>query len=174
MVENMLDGIEVRLGTDYLKDKAYWNNQAKVIVYTGPVDSYFDYSLGPLEYRSVRFETQLLDIADFQGKAVINYTDRDIPWTRITEHKWFNFGRDENGNSIPETVISREYSHEWKPGDDPFYPVNNAKNEKLYNNYKKMAAAEKNIIFGGRLAEYRYYDMDQVIEAALKKAKEQF
>ena len=172
MVENMLDGIEVRLNIDYLADKEYWDSQAEKIIYTGPIDAYFNYSLGNLEYRSVRFETEVLDKPNFQGNAAVNYTDRETPWTRIIEHKWFEFGKDENGIDLPKTVISREYSSEWKPGDEPYYPVNDERNSKLYQEYKKLAEQEKNVIFGGRLGEYKYYDMDQVIATALGKAKE--
>lgn len=171
MVENMLDGIEVRLSTDYLKDKEYFDSIAEKVVYTGAIDAYFGYSLGALEYRSVRFETETLDIPNFQGNAAVNYTDRETPWTRIIEHKWFEFGRDENGAQLPKTVISREYSSEWKKGDEPYYPVNDEKNSALYARYKELALAEKNVIFGGRLGEYKYYDMDQVIEAALDSAR---
>ena len=171
MVENMLDGIEVRLGVDYLEHKAGLDRLAGTIVYTGPIDAYFDYKLGYLEYRSVRFETELLDMPNFQGNAAVNYTDRETPWTRIIEHKWFEFGKDEQGNYLPKTVISREYSSEWKPGDEPYYPVNDEKNSSLYAEYKKLADAEKNVIFGGRLAEYKYYDMDQVVAAAMEMSK---
>lgn len=170
MVERMLDGIEIELNTDYLVDKAYWDSQAEKIVYTGPIDAYFNYRLGNLEYRSVRFETELLDMSNFQGNAAVNYTDAETPWTRIIEHKWFEFGKDNVGNDLPKTVISREYSSEWKPGDEPYYPVNDEKNSKLYSEYKECADKEHRIIFGGRLGEYKYYDMDQVINAALEKA----
>ncbi len=160
MVENLLDGIEVRLNTDYLQQKDELDNLTSRVIYTGPIDAYFNYKLGYLEYRSVRFETELLDIPNFQGNAAVNYTDRETPWTRIIEHKWFEFGKDEKGNEIPKTIISREYSSEWKPGDEPYYPVNDTKNCLLYSEYKKLADAEENVIFGGRLGEYRYYDMD--------------
>ena len=170
MVEKMLEGIEVKLDTDYLADKEYWDSQASHVVFTGPVDAYFNYSLGNLEYRSVRFENELLDIPNFQGNSAVNYTDRETPWTRIIEHKWFEFGKDDEGNDLPKTVISREYSSEWKPGDEPYYPVNDEKNSALYAKYKELADAEPNVIFGGRLGEYKYYDMDQVIAAALDKA----
>ena len=173
MIETMLNGIEVRLGKDYLKEKAKWDNMAKKIVYTGPIDAYFNYCFGPLEYRSVRFETELLDKPNFQGNAAVNYTDRETPWTRIIEHKWFEFGKDEDGNDLPKTVISREYSSEWQPGDEPYYPVNDEKNGVLYKQYKEMADKEKNVIFGGRLGEYKYYDMDQVIDAALEKCQKE-
>jgi len=172
MVANMLDGIEVRLNTDYLKDKASLDSLAETVVYTGPIDAYFNYSLGYLEYRSVRFETEVLDKPNFQGNAAVNYTDAETPWTRIIEHKWFEFGKDENGNDLPKTVISREYSSEWKPGDEPYYPVNDEKNGELYKKYRELAEKEKNVVFGGRLGEYRYYDMDKVLRAALDKAKE--
>ena len=140
---------------------------AEKVIYTGPIDAYFDYKLGELEYRSVRFETEVLDQPNFQGNAAVNYTDAETPWTRIIEHKWFEFGKDEEGNDLPKTVISREYSSEWKLGDEPYYPVNDEKNGKLYEEYKKLAEKEENIIFGGRLGEYKYYDMDAVIAAAL-------
>ncbi len=171
MVEKMLEGIEVRTGVDYLANKADFDKMAKRIIYTGPIDAYFNYSLGTLEYRSVRFETELLDMPNFQGNAAVNYTDADTPWTRIIEHKWFEFGKDEEGKDLPKTVISKEYSSEWKPGDEPYYPVNDEKNSLLYEKYKVMAVKEENVIFGGRLGEYKYYDMDQVIAAALEKVK---
>ena len=168
LVERMLEGVEVRLNTEYLANKAELDALAEKVVYTGPIDAYFDYRFGALEYRSVRFETEVLDMPNFQGNAAVNYTDRETPWTRIIEHKWFEFGKDEQGNDLPKTVISREYSSEWKVGDEPYYPVNDAKNGALYRQYKELAAGEKNVIFGGRLGEYRYYDMDQVIAAALE------
>ena len=170
MVENMLEGVEVRLNVDYFKEKATLDSIAEKVVYTGPVDAYFDYRLGALEYRSVRFETEVLDMPNFQGNAAVNYTDAETPWTRIIEHKWFEFGRDAEGQELPRTVISREYSSEWKPGDEPYYPVNDEKNGKLYAAYRELVAQEKNTIFGGRLGEYKYYDMDQVIAAALELA----
>ena len=172
LVEHLLEGIEVRLNTDYLEQKEALDRLAETVVYTGPIDAYFGYSLGALEYRSVRFEPEVLDIPNFQGTAAVNYTDRETPWTRIIEHKWFEFGKDEQGQDLPKTVISREYSSEWKPGDEPYYPVNDEKNGALYAEYKKLADAEQNVIFGGRLAEYRYYDMDAVIASALKKSEE--
>jgi UDP-galactopyranose mutase len=171
MVENMLEGIEVRLGVDYLENRADLDALAEKVVYTGPIDAYFGFSLGNLEYRSVRFETELLDIPNFQGNAAVNYTDRETPWTRIIEHKWFQFGKDEDGNDLPKTVISREYSSEWKPGDEPYYPVNDEKNAKLYGKYLALADREEKVLFGGRLGEYKYYDMDQVIAAALKASR---
>lgn len=168
MVERMLDGTEVKLNIDYLTDKKYWDSQAEKVIYTGPIDAYFDYSLGNLEYRSVRFETELLNQPNFQGNAVVNYTDADTPWTQIIEHKWFEFGKDEDGNDLSKTVISKEYSSEWKPGDEPYYPVNDERNSKLYIAYKKLTDKEEKVIFGGRLGEYKYYDMDQVIDSAMK------
>lgn len=170
LVENLLDGIEVRLNVDYLQDKPALDALAERVVYTGPIDAYFAYSLGSLEYRSVRFETELLDKPNFQGNAAVNYTDAESPYTRVIEHKWFTFGKDEAGNDLPKTVISREYSSEWHPGDEPYYPVNDAKNSALYAKYKAMADKEQNILFGGRLGEYKYYDMDAVIAAALSAA----
>ena len=161
MVENLLDGIEVRLSEDYLEKKAEYDALAKKVIYTGAIDAYFDYQLGALEYRSVRFENEVLDMPNFQGNAAVNYTDAETPWTRIIEHKWFEFGNQ------PKTVISREYSSEWKLGDEPYYPVNDEKNSNLYAEYKKLADMEENIIFGGRLGEYKYYDMDAVIDSAL-------
>lgn len=172
LVEHLLEGMEVHLNIDYLEQKEKLDRLAETVVYTGPIDAYFGYSLGALEYRSVRFETEVLDIPNFQGNAAVNYTDRETPWTRIIEHKWFEFGKDEQGQELPKTVISREYSSEWKPGDEPYYPVNDEKNGALYAEYKKLADAEQNVIFGGRLAEYRYYDMDAVIASALQKSEE--
>jgi len=164
MVANMLGDVEVRLETDYFNNKAEFDSMADKVVYTGPVDAYFDYRLGALQYRSVRFETEVLDTDNFQGNAVVNYTDSETPYTRIIEHKHFEFGTQE------KTVISREYSAEWQPGDEPYYPVNDDKNSALYAQYKELADKEEKVIFGGRLGEYRYYDMDKVIEAALETA----
>ena len=168
MVENMLEGIEVRLNTDYLENKEELDSLADKVVYTGPIDAYFNYKLGALEYRSVRFETEVLDKPNFQGNAAVNYTDAETPWTRIIEHKWFEFG------TQPKTVISREYSSEWKLGDEPYYPVNDEKNGALYAEYKKLGETETKVIFGGRLGEYKYYDMDAVIAAALDRVKKEF
>ena len=168
MVENMLEGIEVRQNVDYLADKETYDAMADQVIYTGPIDAYFNYALGNLEYRSVRFENELLDKPNFQGNAAVNYTDAETPWTRIIEHKWFEFGKDEEGHDLPKTVISREYSSEWKPGDEPYYPVNDEKNGALYLRYKELADKEQKVIFGGRLGEYKYYDMDAVIDAALR------
>jgi UDP-galactopyranose mutase len=167
LVSNLLEGIEVRTGTDYLKQKAELDAEAERVIYTGPIDEYFGYSLGALQYRSVRFETEVLDKPNFQGNAAVNYTDRETPWTRIIEHKWFEFGKDADGNDLPKTVISREYSSEWKVGDEPYYPVNDRRNGELYERYRQLAKKERRVIFGGRLGQYRYYDMDAVIDAAL-------
>ncbi len=167
MVANMLEGVEVRLGEDYLADRAKWDAVAERVVYTGPIDAFFGHRLGNLAYRSVRFETETLDMPSFQGNAAVNYTDRETPWTRIIEHKWFQFGKDDGGNDLPKTVISREYSSEWRPGDEPYYPVNDEKNNRLYGEYRALADAQDRVIFAGRLGEYKYYDMDQAIAAAL-------
>lgn len=171
LVANMLEGIEVRLNEDYLENKEKWDALADKVVYTGPIDAYFHYEYGPLEYRSVRFETELLDKPNYQGIAAMNYTDRETPWTRIIEHKWFQFGKDDNGNDLPKTVISREYSSEWKVGDEPYYPVNDEKNSVLYQKYRQRAADEKKVLFGGWLGEYKYYDMDAVLGVALAAFK---
>ena len=171
LVENLLEGIEVRLGVDYLEHKEELDALAEKVVYTGPIDAYFGYRLGALEYRSVRFENELLDIPNFQGNAAVNSTDAETPYTRIIEHKWFTFGKDEEGRDLPKTIISREYSSEWHPGDEPYYPVNDEKNGALYAKYKALADQEQKVIFGGRLGEYKYYDMDAVIAAALTAAK---
>ncbi len=167
MVENMLTGIEVRLNEDYLGNKESWDALADKVIYTGSIDSYFDYCLGALSYRSVRFETEVLDIPNYQGNAVVNYTDRETPYTRIIEHKHFEFG------TQTKTVISREYSSEWVPGAEPYYPVNDEKNTALYACYKALAEKEKKTIFGGRLGEYRYYDMDAVLKSALDLAEKE-
>lgn len=152
-VENLLGGIEVRLNRDYIEKKKEYNTLAEKVVYTGAIDAFFDYSLGNLEYRSVRFENELLDKPDFQGNVAVNYTDRETPWTRIIEHKWFEFDKDENGNDLPKAYISREYSSEWKPGAKPYYPLNDKKNCELYKKYREFTDTEGNIIFGGRLGE---------------------
>ena len=167
MVENLLDGIEVRLNTEYLENKEALDALAEKVIYTGPIDAYFGYELGTLEYRSVRFETELLDQENYQGNAAVNYTEREVPYTRIIEHKHFEFGKQE------KTVISKEYSSEWKVGMEPYYPVNNEQNNKLFEEYRKLADQEKNVIFGGRLGNYKYYDMDKVIEAALEMVAEE-
>lgn len=167
MVSNILDGIEVRLGVDFIENREELSSIADKIVYTGPIDAFFDYKLGYLEYRSVRFETETLDMPNFQGNAVVNYTDNKTPWTRIIEHKFFEFGTQD------KTIISREYSSEWKFGDEPYYPVNDEKNGSLYEAYRKLADEEKNVVFGGRLGEYKYYDMDVVVERALNLVAEE-
>ncbi len=172
MVRNMLDGIEVRLGEDYLQNREKWDAMAQRVVYTGPIDAYFGYQKGTLAYRSVRFETEVLDMPNFQGNAAVNYTDRETPYTRIIEHKWFEFGKDAQGNDLPKTVISREYSSEWKVGDEPYYPVNDEKNNAIYAAYREMADSQKKVIFGGRLGEYKYYDMDKTIEAVLDRTRQ--
>ena len=167
VIERMLEGADVILQEDYLKNKQEWDKKAEKIIYTGPVDAYFDYTYGPLEYRSVRFETEILDKENYQGNAVVNYTDRETPYTRVIEHKHFEFGTQK------KTVISREYSSEWKLGDEPYYPVNDAKNTELYQKYKILADQEEKVIFGGRLGEYKYYDMDKVIAVALDMAEKE-
>ena len=167
MVERMLDGVEVRLNVDYLQHKAELDALADRVVYTGSVDAYFDDCYGPLSYRSVRFETEVLDTPNFQGNAVVNYTDRETPFTRIIEHKFFEFG------TQPKTVISREYSAEWRPGMEPYYPVNDEKNSALYEQYKALADREQKTVFGGRLGEYRYYEMDAVLLSALQLAEKE-
>ena len=167
MVERMLNGVEVKLNVDYLLDKDYWNSQAKKVIFTGPIDAFFDFRLGQLEYRSVQFETEILNQPNYQGNAVVNYTDVESPWTRIIEHKWFEFGKDENGKELSKTVISKEYSSEWCQGEEPYYPVNNEKNSSLYTRYKIIADQNKKVHFGGRLGQYIYFDMDKVIEEAL-------
>ena len=172
MIENILKGIEVETEVDFLENREHYSSIAEKIVYTGAIDAYFDYKLGTLEYRSVRFENETYDKPSFQGNAAVNYTDRETPWTRIIEHKWFEFGKDEEGNDLPKTIISREFSSEWKPGDEPYYPVNDEKNSSLYGEYKKLADAEEKVIFGGRLGEYKYYDMDTTIESVLAKCRE--
>jgi UDP-galactopyranose mutase len=163
----MLANADVRLGVDYLADRAQLDGLAEKTVYTGAIDAFYDYKLGVLEYRSVRFETEELETDNFQGNAVVNYTDREVPYTRIIEHKHFEFGKQ------PVTIISREYSSEWKKGDEPYYPVNDEKNSALYESYAKLAAQESRVIFGGRLGAYKYYDMDKVIAAALEMAKQE-
>lgn len=173
LVKNMLKGIEVKLNEDYLKKKEEYDALAGKIVFTGPIDEYFNYIYGNLEYRSVRFENEILDVPNYQGNAAVNYTDSETPWTRIIEHKWFEFGLDDKGNSIPKTIISKEYSSEWKLGDEPYYPINDENNNTLYQKYKKLAQKEEKVIFGGRLGEYKYYDMDTVIASALEKSEKE-
>lgn len=151
MVEAMLEGIEIKLGIDYLDNKDVYDSMADMIIYTGPIDRYYGYSLGALEYRSARFEHEVLEVSNFQGNAAVNYTDRDTPWTRIIEHKWFEFGLNEDGEEIPKTIISKEYSSEWKVGDEPYYPINDEKNSELYKRYRDLAKTEEKVLFGGRL-----------------------
>ncbi|MBE6532893.1 MAG: UDP-galactopyranose mutase [Ruminococcaceae bacterium] len=167
MVEKMLDGVEVRLGVDYLENREELDLLAEKVVYTGQIDRYFDYCYGNLGYRSVRFETEVLDCENYQGNAVINYTDSKTPYTRIIEHKHFEFGNQ------PKTVISKEYSQEWQPEIEPYYPINDDINGALYAKYKALAEKDEKVIFGGRLAEYRYYDMDAVIASALEVAEKE-
>ena len=170
LIARLLDGIEVRLNCDYLEHKEELDALAERVVYTGPIDAYYRFALGRLEYRSVRFETEVLEQANFQGNAVVNYTDAETPWTRIIEHKWFDPPAGEAAYT-GKTVISREYSSEWKPGDEPYYTVNDERNTALYRQYAEMAAKDERVVMGGRLGNYRYYDMDQVIAEALEKAE---
>lgn len=167
IVEKMLKGIEVRLNTDYLEHREEYDGLAGKVVYTGQIDQFYDYELGVLQYRSVRFETEELECENYQGNAVVNYTEREVPYTRIIEHKHFEFGKQ------PTTIISREYSSEWKKGDEPYYPVNDDKNNSLYQQYKELAEKEDKVIFGGRLGGYKYYDMDKVIAAALEMCEQE-
>ena len=168
IVEKMLEGSDVRLGVDFLKEKETYAKMGKRVVFTGCIDAYFNYCYGPLQYRNVRFETEVLDTPNYQGNAVINYTDRETPYTRIIEHKHFEFGTQQ------KTVISREYSADWKVGDEAYYPVNNEENQQLYLRYRALAEGEKNVLFGGRLGEYKYYDMDKVIASALDAVRREF
>ena len=166
IVEKMLEGAEVRTGVDFFEFRKENPDIAEKIIFTGMIDEYFGYRLGALEYRSVRFETEVLDCENYQGNAVVNYTEREVPYTRIIEHKHFEFGRQE------KTVISREYSSEWSVGMEPYYPVNDEKNTALYQAYRELAEKEENVIFGGRLGDYKYYDMDKVVAAALERLEE--
>ena len=161
----MLEGIEIKLNTSFFDNREYFENIAEKIVFTGMIDEFYNYKFGKLEYRSLRFETEILDEENYQGNAVVNYTEREIPYTRIIEHKHFEFGKQE------KTVITKEYPSEWKEGDEPYYPVNDEKNNKLYEKYRELAEKEENVIFGGRLGEYKYYDMDKVIEKVLEDLK---
>lgn len=166
LIEGLLEGVEVRTNTDFFKDRKYWESIASKIVFTGKIDEYYDYQFGKLEYRTVRFEEEIHDCSNLQGNAVINYTEKEIPYTRIIEHKHFEmFGADIE--KCPKTVISKEYSTEWKDGMEPYYPVNDEKNNSLYSKYKSLADKESNVIFGGRLAEYKYYDMAPIVEQVL-------
>lgn len=162
VVEKMLEGIEVLLNVDFIKEREKYSGIADKIIYTGMIDQFYDYRFGVLEYRSVRFETEKLECENYQGNAVVNYTDREVPYTRIIEHKHFEFGTQKN------TIISKEYSSEWKKGDEPYYPINNARNDELYNQYRELADKEEKVVFGGRLGSYKYYDMDKVILEALQ------
>lgn len=161
MVASMLEGIEVRLGEDFLEKREEYSQIADKIVYTGMIDAYYDYCYGKLTYRSLSFETEVMDTDNYQGNAVVNYTDRETPYTRVIEHKHFEFGKQE------KTVVTREYPSAWKLGDEPYYPMNDEKNNSLFEKYKELAEKEENVIFGGRLGQYKYYDMDDVIEQAL-------
>ena len=168
MIHKLFEGCEIETGVDYLENREYYNSLGGTVVYTGTIDGFYDYCFGRLEYRSLRFETEVLEEENHQGVAVVNYTDRETPYTRIIEHKHFEFG------TQPKTVITREYPVSWQEGMEPYYPVNDEKNQALYQKYAKLAEKEENVIFGGRLGEYKYYDMDKVIESAMKKAEEIF
>ena len=167
MINALIDGIDIDIDTDYLHNRRKYEGITKKLIYTGAIDEYYDYSLGHLEYRSLRFETEVINSANYQGNAVVNFTDINTPYTRIIEHKWFEFGKDERGNQIPNTVITKEYSKEWTIGDEPYYPVNNEKNNNLYLQYCELSSKDNNVIFGGRLGKYKYYDMDKIVEEAL-------
>ena len=167
IIEKMLDGIEVKLECDYFSNREDFNNMAQKVIFTGQIDKYYNYCLGELEYRSVRFETEILNMKNYQGNAVVNYTEYDVPYTRIIEHKHFEFGNQ------PKTIISKEYSDKWDKTKEPYYPVNDQRNNDLYEKYKKMAEKDGNVIFGGRLGQYKYYDMDKVVEKALECVKEE-
>ena len=173
MVANMLEGVEVRTGVEYKDLIVQEPDIAERIIYCGPIDAFFDFKLGQLEYRSLRFESELLDEDDHQGVAVVNYNEREVPWTRIIEHKHFEFRKDADGNALPKTVITREYPADWKPGDEPYYPLNDEKNETLYDQYVELAKNETNVVFAGRLGGYKYYDMDKAIAAAFNLMKEE-
>ena len=169
IIEKMLDGIEVRLNTDFLENKDMYLAMAKKVIYTGPIDQYYDYKFGALEYRMVEFKNEILDKSNYQGNAVVNYTEYEVPYTRIIEHKHFEFD-----TTSPKTVISKEYSSTWKKGDEPYYPVNNETNNSLYNKYKELSLNDSNVIFGGRLGQYKYYDMDDIIADALTMLEGEF
>lgn len=162
MIEKMLYGIDVKLNCDYFDNRELWNSMADKVLFTGMIDQFFEYQLGKMEYRSLRFETEVMDMEDYQGNAAVNYTDRETPYTRIIEHKHFSFG------TQPKTVITREYPIDWHDDKEPYYPINDSQNNALYSEYKKLAESQKNVIFGGRLAEYKYYDMDDTVEAAME------
>ena len=167
LVSGLLAGVETKINSDYFVDREYWNNLAEKVVFTGPIDEYFDFRFGKLEYRTVSFQEETVNVPNFQGNAVVNYTDKDVPFTRIIEHKHYDYFGDDV-YKIPQTIITREYSTEWREGMEPYYPVNNEKNNTLYQKYKELANQEKNVLFGGRLAEYKYYDMAPVIEQAME------
>lgn len=167
MIENMLEGIPVQLKVNYLENTNHFNDLAEKVIYTGPIDAYFDYCFGPLEYRGLKFEHETLEIDNYQGNAVVNYTDSDVPYTRILEHKHFNFGNQ------PKTIITKEYPSGWTLGEEPYYPLNNKKNNTLYEKYRELSKQSPQVIFGGRLAEYKYYDMHQVIDKALNLAAQE-
>ena len=168
LIEGLLEGIETKTGVDFFADRAYWEGLADAIVFTGKIDEYYDYRYGKLEYRTVRFEEEILDMPNYQGNAVVNYTEKEVPYTRVIEHKHFEmFGQEVY--ACPKTVISKEYSTEWKDGMEPYYPVNDERNNRLYSQYKKLADKEERVVFGGRLAEYKYYDMHQIVENLLAR-----
>ncbi len=171
LVENMLSDIPVELSQNFFENREMWMEKAEKIVFTGPIDAYYEYSLGELEYRKVDFVVEELPMENYQGNAAVNYTDEESPYTRIIEHKWFTFGKDQEGKDIPTTIISKEYSAEWKRGEEPYYPVNDEKNQALYQQYKALSEKEEKVLFGGRLGEYKYYDMDMVIASALDFSK---
>ncbi|MBQ8224396.1 MAG: UDP-galactopyranose mutase [Bacteroides sp.] len=168
LIDRLLEGVETRIGVDFFENREYWEGLANKIIFTGKIDEYYNYRFGKLEYRTVRFEEEIYDTSNYQGNAVINYTEREIPYTRVIEHKHFEMFGNEITNS-PKTVISKEYSTEWKEGMEPYYPVNDERNNKLYQQYKELADKETNVIFGGRLAEYKYYDMAPIIEQVFLK-----
>ena len=168
LIEKLLEGIEVRLGVDYFKERSFWDGIANKILFTGCIDEFFDYQCGQLEYRSLRFEQKMLEIDDFQGNAVVNYTEREIPYTRIIEHKHFEFGKQ------PVTVITYEYPDNFELGKEPYYPINDKRNMDMFKRYQDLAQQKKNVLFGGRLAQYTYADMDDTVEAALNLVKKEF
>jgi len=166
LIEGLLEGVETKTGVDFFEDRKHWESIADKIVFTGKIDEFYDYRFGKLEYRTVRFEEEIMDKPNYQGNAVVNYTDRDVPYTRVIEHKHFEmFGQ--KVYDVPKTVVSKEYSTEWKPGMEPYYPINDKRNSELYKKYKALADQETNVIFGGRLAEYKYYDMAPIVEKVM-------
>ena len=172
LIEEMLQKSEVRLNEDYLRNRSALDALATKVIYSGPIDELFHFCFGPLEYRTLRFETEILNTPNYQGNAVVNYTDRDTPWTRIIEHKWFTFGKNGNGCETEKTVITREFSRKWKPGDEAYYPVNDEINNARYSKYRELSQSEDNLIVGGRLGSYKYYDMDKTVSMALELCKE--